>query len=228
MRIIVVHSGPIYEAFPLTSLLIGLNKEYPPAKILWVSDPDSFELIKFNKRANKHLDINKCYDLASLTDFYGAEVCINASSDMKAKKFTTLTNAKQVYGFSKDGPANRDAEFFQNVMNGDSETNKTILELYYNLAGLKWRGEGYGLSYYPRLKQSKGLAVYLNEEDDSIEGERLVLPDNLFAKFDTINQYSDIITDDLFVTHAALSLRKKVSCLTKVPYRFNFMTSSKE
>lgn len=228
MKIIVVHSGLMYKALPLTSLLIGLKKEYPSATILWVGDPDSFELVKFNKRVNKHLDINKCYDLASLTDFYGADLCVNSSIEMKAKKFATLTNAKKVCGFTKDGPVDTDAELFQNIMNGDSETNKTILELYYSLAGLKWKGEGYGLSYYPRTKQSKELAVYLNEEDESVEGERLTMPDALFAQFDAINQYNSIITDDLFVTHAALALRKNVSCLVKVPYRFNFMNSVKE
>lgn len=228
MKIIIVHSGPLYEALPLTSLLIGLKKAHPTANILWVGEPDSFELIKFNKRANKHLDIDKCYDLASLTDFYGADLCINPSFAMKARKFTTLASAKQTCGFTKAGPVNRDAEFFQNVMSGNSETNKTILELFYNLAGLKWKGEGYGLSYYPRLKQSKGLAVYLNDEDESIEGERIVMPNKLFAQFDVLNQYSDIITDDLFITHAALALRKNVSYLKDVSYRFNFMKSHKE
>jgi len=223
MNAIIVHSGQMYEAFPLMSLLIGIKKKYHAIKILWVGKKEYFDLVKFNKRIVEVLDIDKCYDLISLTDFYGSDICINPSQNKNARKFTSLTNAKKTFGFNEKGAVSRDAEFFHKIMSNEVTTNKTILDLYYNLAGLQWKGEGYGLSYYPKTKQSKKTGVYLNNKDESIKGERIKMPKELFSQLDVLNQFDNIITDDLFVTHASLALRKQVTCLQETPYKFNFL-----
>lgn len=221
MKIIVIQSGPAYEVLLLSGVLIGLKKKYPDAKTLWVGDPAYFPLIKFNKRIKKHLNIHKSGDLAALTSFYGSDVCYNTSLDRSAQKFASTTNSKVYYGFNERGAVDGSATFFQNVLTNQLITRKTILDLYYNLAGMTWHGEGYGLSYYPRHKQSKGTGIYCQSEI-WMEGEKLTLPINLLQKFDTINQYAHIITDDLFVLHVALALRKKATFVGNLPYNLNF------
>ena len=219
MKIIVVHDGPDYEILLLTSILIGLKKKYNNSKILWVGDPRSFCLIKYNKRVKKCLNVTKVYDLAA-TDFYKSELCVNISSNTQAQRFASICEAQEFAGFDANGPVNRSAEFFQKIVNNNLKTNKTILDLCYSLIDVKWKGEGYGLGYYPRKKQSKECGVFLQETSD--EGEIIELPDELLAKFDTLNQFAHIITDDLFVLHAGLALRKKVTFQGDLPYKPNF------
>ncbi|KKM78723.1 hypothetical protein LCGC14_1357100 [marine sediment metagenome] len=218
MKIILIQSGPAYEILLLSSVLIGLKKRHPKAKILWVGEPEYFSLVKFNKRVSKCLNIHKSGDLVSLTNFYGSDICYNSSLNREAQKFAIITGASCHYGF-KDGPVNRNALLLKNVMSGQAVTRKTILDLYYSLANMKWKGEGYGLSYYPKTKQTKNVGAYCHSEQSA---EKFKLPKDLLNQFDTINQFSHIITDDLFVLHASLALRKKVTFTETLPYNLNF------
>jgi len=221
MKIVLIHNGTDYEALLLTSLAIGLKKKYANAKILWAGRPEYFPLVKFNKRVKKCLNINNVYDLASLTHFYKSDVCINPYPDKIAIKFTEICAAEKYYGFTKDGAIDHNAELFKNVIYGDLTTNKTVLDLYYGLVDMKWRGEGYGLSYYPRHKQSKDVGIYMQNHPD-IEGDHIKMPSNLFAKFDILNEYQHVVTDDMFALHASLALRKKATFYGSLPYSLNF------
>ena len=226
LKIVVIHSGIDYEALLLTSLLIGLKKKYMSSQILWVGNPSYFCLIKYNKRVKRCFNLDKCYDLSSLTSFYGSDVCLNISLNKQACKFASACGAKIIYGFDKNGPVDRNAEFVSKVLSGKVKTNKTVLDLYYSLAEMHWKGEGYGLSYYPKLKQTKKCGTYLhtdfrtdNEDEDC---EEIELPRQFLDRFDVLNQYATIITDDLFVLHAGLALKKKVHCCRKLSYQLNF------
>jgi len=226
MRLIVIHSGPEHEVLLLTSLLIGLKKKYgTSAKILWVGDPAFFCLVKYNKRVKKCFNINQVMDLPTITNFYGSDACINISLDNKSGRFASMCGAKQYFGFDKDGPIDRNAEFAQKVIKGEIKTNKTALDLYYSLIGSKWKGEGYGLSYYPRNKQSKECGTYLIDETIP-DCDLISLPDEFLPKFDTLNQFAQIVTDDIFVLHAGLALRKKVTFRGDLPYKPNFTSKS--
>jgi hypothetical protein len=122
---------------------------------------------------------------------------------------------KRLLGFGKKGPLTEDAAFFKSVMTGELTTNKTLLHMYYNMADLQWRGEGYGLAYYPRTKQSKPLGVYMKKYGAGFsmdqEFESIRLPKPLLKQMDKINEYEKIVTDDLFVLHASIALKKLVT-----------------
>ena len=222
MKIVLIQSGPAHEVLLLSSVLIGLKKKYPKAKILWAGEPKYFPLIKFNKRVKKWLNINKGADLASLTSFYGSEICYNSSLDNTAQKFASMVNSKECHGFNGDGPINTQATFFRNVISGNISTRKTILDIYYSLADMKWQGEGYGLSYYPRQKQTKQTGICCQSSEPNFDGEKFSIPSDFLSGFDIINQYATIVTDDLLVAHMALSLRKKVEFTQQLSYTLNF------
>jgi hypothetical protein len=148
-------------------------------------------------------------------------MCINPSTTKLAKKFTTAISAKEYCGFTTNGPADRYAEFFDKVMTGEISTRKNILDIYYTLAHLKWTGEGYGLSYYPRKKQDKTAGSYMNTKIENTLP--IQLPAKILGQFDTINQFKTIHTDNLFVAHAGIALRKYVYLYTQsLPYEIEF------
>lgn len=220
MKIIILHSNNLNELLPLMSLLIGLKKKYEKSSLIWIGCKKYFSLIKYNKRVKTCFDIEKEYNLSDLTAFYGSEICINTSWHKSMTSFSSLVGAKKYFGFDKNGPVNHAAEFFYKVMNYDITTNKTVLDMYYSLADLKWGGEGYGLSYYPKLKQNKKYGIFAEKEDENYE--EIDMPNDLLRRFDVINQYEQIKTDDLFTLHASLALRKKAIFCEKLPYKLNF------
>jgi len=220
MRAILIHDGTEHEALLLASLAIGLQKKYVNIKILWAGHKEIFQLIKFNPRIQTCFDLTKIYDLASLTGFYECDVCINPYPTNLALRLVEICGAKQFLGFTKNGPVDHNAELFQSVLYDTLTTNITALEMYYKLANMKWTGEGYGLGYYPRKKQTKETGLHLQKPD--MAGETIQMPSNILHKFDAINEYKNVITDDLFTTHAALALRKQATYHGKLQYELNF------
>ncbi len=228
MKIAIIQSGTPEDFLLTNSLLIGLHKKHQKAEIIWIGDPKYFYLIKHSKRVNSTVSI-KDLNFSCLSSISKISICVNTCPHKEATRFTSLINAKTCYGFDKNGPTNRQAEFFQKVMDNKIRTNKTIQDLYYGMADLKWRREGYGLCYYPRTKQTEKCGKYLSNHSPVAEKcKDIHLPPDLLSQFDTINQYSEIVTDDMFVLHAGLSLRKYVSFLTSpLPYRIDFFKRGK-
>ena len=219
-RIILVQYGPPETVLLLTSALIGLKKIYNHSKVLWVGEPQYFSIIKFDKRIHKKLNIHKGSDLASLTYFYGSDICYNPSMHKTACTFASITGSKYIFGFNKNGPTSKSAEFFQKVMSGNLRTCKTILELYYGLANIRWNGEGYGLTYYPSTKQNKDVGVCMKKPTET--NEQFCTTNDYPELLNLINQYKKIITDNLLVAHMSLSLRKKVEFHGFLTYKLNF------
>jgi hypothetical protein len=204
------------------SMLIGLKKQYPESKIIWIGEPSLFDLVRYNKRVHKCLSIHESSSLDILPTFFHADICINPSQRKQMQRFTGLVAAKKLFGFGQNGPVDGNAEFFGKIINGEISTNKSILDLYYGLAGMKWKGEGYGLSYYPRTKQNQETGIYLEDN------QNFSVPKKLFGCFDTINRFSEIVTDDLFVLHASLALRKKTVFVSDpLPYKIYFFNNGK-
>jgi len=217
MKIVVVQSGPDYDVFPLMSLLIGLHKNFSDAQVTWIGNRSMFDLVRFNRRVQRSIPIHETDSLDSLKSFFGADLLINPSRDKAALRVAASVGANKVCGFTQSGPADRNAEFFDKIVSGKLKTNRHVLDLYYSLVDLRWKGEGYGLPYYPKTKQTKGVGCYLAEE------QSFRMPDRLLAKLDAINEYSEIVTDDLFICHAAIALRKKVTLAADhLPYQICF------
>lgn len=224
MKILLLQSGPEVEAVLFGSLLIGLHKRYPKCQIIWVGNPAHFELVRFNRRINDFVDINSDLNFKTLTYLHGADLCINPCRDRRARSFVSKAVASSLLGFGKDGPLNRDAIFFERVVTGATKTNKTLLQMYYALAGLSWDGEGYGLSYYPKIKQTRLTGVFSRKHKQLDEGqERIRLPRRLLSKIDTVNKYRSVITDDHLILRIAIALRKNVTFYSSsLPYAVEF------
>ncbi len=230
MNVVLIQLGAPHESLILTCLLVGLKKHHSNSKIIWAGNNSFKEMVTFNKRINQFVNISEGIDLSLLSAMYGADLCINVSPTKKAKEIASAINAKKYYGFIKRGPVDKNAEFFLNVMTGKVKTNKTVLNLYYNLAGMKWKGEGYGISYYPRTKQTKQCGRYLIHGNYTAEEkcESFKLPKELLKKFDVINQFSEIITDDEFSLHASLALRKHTTFISEeLSYKMEFFRKGK-
>jgi hypothetical protein len=106
-----------------------------------------------------------------------------------------------------------------------------IFQLYYNLSGLKWRGEGYDIHYYPKykLKRNKvGISIananlrnYILDKLKLDSGKIWYIPykKNIYKKMDNINQCKNIITDDILTFHLSMILRKYVYFLQTFPLK---------
>lgn len=222
MKITIVHSGSEHEIFPLMSLLIGLSKHYSDCSIIWIGLSQTADLLKYNKRISNFLDVSDELTLNSLQIVFGTDICVNVAPDRKTRKFSSSLGAAQVVGFDKNGATSHRAEFFNKVMTGEISTKKTLLQIYYDLLDLRWRGEGYGLSYYPKSKQTKSCGYFL-EEDNIEQCTKIKLPSEITRRLDVLNQFDEIYTDDLFVLHAGIALRKQVHLLSdNLPYRIEF------
>lgn len=221
-KIIIIQQGNEAEVFPLLSLAIGFRKMYPDSQIIWAGDSSLSDLVRYNKRIKRFIDIKQEFSIQTLQIVFGAEICVNTSTSPVAKQFASNVGAEQTIGFDKSGATSQQAEFFGNVVSGKISTKKTALQLHYDLAGLRWRGEGYGLSYYPKARQTEQCGSFLTNYDDPDNCSRIEMPKGALDRLDAINRYAEIVTDDLFSAHAAIALRKQCTLIADLPYNMEF------
>lgn len=227
-KIVILQHGFDRDVFPLLSLVIGLDKMYPNSHIIWAGEPNFYELVKYNKRIHQFVDITQEFDMKTLEAVFECDICVNVSFTPVAKQFASKVQAVKTFGFDKNGPISRQANFFEGVLTGHIATKKTLLQIYYDLANLRWKGEGYGLSYYPRNKQIEKCGIFaekshLNDE----EGTKICLPNKVLGQLDLINKFASIVTDDLYVAHASIALRKYCTFISELPYQMEFFGKGK-
>ena len=220
-KIVIVQQGET-EIFPLLSLVIGLGKAYSASQIIWAGDRSLSELVRYNKRIKRFIDVEQEFTMETLQIVFGAEICVNTSTSLITKQFASNVNATHTVGFNKKGATSRQAEFFGNVISGKISTKKTALQLYYDLVGLQWKGEGYGLSYYPKMKQTEQCGAFMTIYDHPENCSRIKMPKGALGQLDTLNQYAEVITDDVFSAHASIALRKQCTLMANLPYQMEF------
>lgn len=222
MNFLISHYGEPWQAVAATSLIKGLRAKHADCKISWATTSECFHLYQYNR---------------NLEDVYvgpgsikgGFDVAINLTPTMEAVKALDGTEASQKIGFvlSKGNvaPFVPENEDILEVLLGNRRTNKHILQMYYRLAGLRWRGEGYDFAYYPRNKMKKrktGIAVSdpnlrsFVKDNLSLEYSEIwhvPLRTNLLKRIDEINRVKHLITDDLFSAHIGIATRKHVEFL---------------
>lgn len=221
-KFVIIQYGDAAEVFPLLSLVIGLQKEHPNSHIIWAGDPSLSDLIRYNKRVKRFIDIEQEFTIKTLQIVFGAEICVNTSSSPLAKRFASNVNAKSVIGFDQNGATSQQSEFFKNVITGKISTKKTALQLYYDLVGLRWRGEGYGLSYYPKTRQTERCGAFMTIHDEPKGCSTIRMPEKVLSKLDTLNRYTEIVTDDVFSAHASIALRKQCTLVGDLSYQMEF------
>jgi len=222
MKFLVIHNGEPWQSLAATSLIRGLKHRHENCLIDWATSVDSYCLFQFNK------NLSEVY--IGLGPFKGSyDVAINLTPTIEAVNSLEKISAISKIGFIKKndhvGVSDSENEYMLQVFSGKENTSKNIFQMYYRLADMKWKGEGYDLSYFPRNRMKKrrtGIAVkdvslrsYVKENLnlDYSELWHVPLRSDLLKRIDEINRVKHLITDDLFCVHAGIAMRKHVEFL---------------
>ena len=221
MKILITNFGTITDNIISSSILKRLKRRIEKTDITWcVKQKDHKDIFRYNKTINKVISLEELINvedtfdlLINLDPFLPHKIC------NKVKIVDTLG-----FGF------NEEINSFESVIKGDKQMKgMNTFQMYYKLAGMTWKGEGYDIGYYPRSKSKKsraGVAVananlrnYLSDELslDSMKLWHIPYKNNVFKRMDEINKCSKIVTDDMLTLHLALSLRKYVYFLKTTP-----------
>lgn len=222
MNVLICHFGEPWQALVATSLMKGIPANFKEAKISWAIPKNHEPLFEYNSKIERlYLDYEPIEEHFNLA--------INLTPSVTAADYANRVDADVRLGFLSDNGAiictGKDAEVSYRIMAGEETTDRNIFQVLYRLAGIKWRGEGYDLAYFPKTRTKKkktGIAisnpdlrqfVKENLQLDMSEIWHIPLRQNLLKRIDELNRCKNIVTDDLFSLHAAIALRKHVEFL---------------
>ena len=219
MKILITNLGTTIDNLASSCILRRLKKRIEATNITWcVKTKDDKRIFRHNQTIDnvicleELISLEETFDLLiNLNPFLPHKIC------NKIKIIDTL-------GFC----FNEEVESFESVIDGDKQMNgMNVFQMYYKLAGMTWKGEGYDIGYYPRSRSKKNregidvahanLRNYLTEELSSMKLWQIPHKRNMFKRMDEINKCSKIVTDDTLTLHLALSLRKYVYFLKTIP-----------
>lgn len=220
MKIYVLNLGDVQECLVSSSLNRGLLRKYGRHDLTWVvkgeEEKSLFQYTQGLRVLLAHEFLNNLMDEADIV--VNLTPAIHpADPALKFKKFV---------GFNSE---DEDASDYHEFIHGSRKTNMNVLQVYFRLAGMTWRGEGYGITYYPKTRTRKNsvaividhskLRHYVND-NLSADAFKLVLVPykrNVFKRLDEINRCVHVITDDLLTMHLSVMLKKKVHFLETIP-----------
>lgn len=222
INILVCHFGSPWESLVASSLIKAISRSYSKADIYWATTSENSSLFKYNKLIKGvYIDYEN-----SDKQF---EVIINLTPSIPAASYINNISSNKKIGFiEKDGAifsTNIGAEEAYNVLTENKHTDKNIFQVFYRIAEMKWKGEGYDLCYFPKTKTKKsktGIAiadenlrffVKNNLQLGLSESWHIPLKQNLLKRIDEINVCKNIVTDDMFTLHVSIALKKHVEYL---------------
>jgi len=221
MNILVICLGKPSDCFLASSTIKGLSKEYVNSAIYCLTScQESNQIFSFCKGVRNSYVLEK------------------ASDEFFKKEFDKIINLSVFYD-AKDEQYLKgkiDAKFIEptsdmyKVLSGETKTNKNIFQVYYNMAGLKWMGEGFDIKYYPKNKCNNNrtgvsianvnLRTYIIDKLNLDHSKIWYIPfrRNIFKRIDEANRCRQIVTDDFMMLNIAISLRKEVHFLKTIDY----------
>ena len=217
MKVVIAHLGPIAELIAATSINKGIKKQSVKTNITWVVLDEYKYVFKFNKNVEKVFSQKEFEEQEGQYDLF-----INLWPAIVKSK----VSVREYMGF---GFYDEFKQFEGAFLNTHSFPKMSNFQLYFRLAGLIWRGEGYDIGYYPKTKTKKNrigmsavnanLRNYVldNLEIDDKKIWYIPYKKNIFKKIDEINRCKKIITDDSLTLHLSLVLRKQVYYLETYP-----------
>jgi len=220
LNILLLHTGTPCECFIATSLIKALHKKYNPTISLLIESKESISIFNHNPFIKKIYTLNSPGDISS--HYY--DKIINLSPNIEPQ-FLLEIKGEESLGFGYDPKS----KYFYDILYGDISSTKSIFQIYFRIAGLRWKGEGYSLGYKPKSKnkpKTSGVAIananlrnfIINKLNlDQSKLWNIPYKVNLFRKIDEINRCPHIITDDFFTLNIALYLRKNVYFLKTIP-----------
>ena len=221
MNIVVICLGGINDCFVASSVNKGLKRLHPESNISWVVDNnDAVDLLSHSKNIKQITcdDPEDSFDL--LINLSGSPYILQQIS------------AKAKIGLFSGAGHDR---YYDNLY-GDQNIDMNLFQIYYRLAGMSWRGEGYDVCYYPKTKtkQSRvGLAIananlrnFVSEKLNLELSKLWIVPykKSILKRIDEVNRCKVVVTDDLLTLHIALYLRKFVHFLKAMPFNTKIET----
>lgn len=218
MKVVIAHMGPLSEIIAASSVNQGIKKQPIDIDITWAVPDEYTYIFKYNKDVEKTLSLDEFKNDEEEYDLFINlwPIAVRTKAILRE-----CTGFGYHYGFSK----------FESALLGNrSFPTMSNLQLYFILSGITWKGEGYGIGYYPKTKTKKNrigmsaananLRNYVldNLEVDDKKIWYIPYRKNIFKKMDEINRCQKIITDDLLTFHLALLLRKHVYYLETYPH----------
>jgi len=212
METLIVHLGNQRECFVSTCILRSLNN----TKIDYVvKDEKTRCIFKYNKKVR---NVYTKHKFKNHIDKIYNKIIYLAPQQLEIE-----AEEKLGFGYHKE------SKRFYDAIYGNKRINKNIFQIYFNLANMKWHGESYCLYYKPKTKVKKyrtGLALsninlkrYIISKMKLNESNLWEVPykENIFKRIDELNRCNNIITDDSFIMHLSIFLRKYVCFLKTFP-----------
>ena len=222
MNILIFHPGTLSECFVASSINKGLKKVYPDCNIFWVVDEEYKYIFEYSDNVSNVLSIN---EFSEDTDRHIYDICINFAP-IPAASMPIVATDRRGFGFDSQ------SEKYYHCLYKESPLKMNLFQIYFRIAHMSWRGEGYDINYYPKCRSKKnrvGLSIananlrnFVNEQLNLEMSKLWVVPykKNVFRRMDEINKCKTIITDDLLTLHAAVALKKSVFFLKTMPISF--------
>lgn len=220
--VVILQYGEPWISLASTTLIKAIHRDHNKVSLDWATTQESYCLFQHNSRIR---DLMVGYG-----PFYNRyDIAINLSPTEESCSIMGDIEAKSKMGFGivngKIGYFNADAEEGLSVLKKNETSERNILQILFRIAGLRWRGDGYDLAYYPKNKTKKiktGIAIeneelrkYVKNNLNLQQSELWHVPmkQNLLKRIDEINRCKRIVTDDLFSVHASIAMRKHVEFL---------------
>tara|TARA_Y100000310_G_scaffold319966_1_gene375874 strand:- start:11617 stop:12348 length:732 start_codon:yes stop_codon:yes gene_type:complete len=214
MKVLIINWGSKVKNIIATSLLSAIKRKCPEADIYWsVFLDEDKEVFKYNKHIKKVVNQEEMHNLRG-----GFYLLINLDPYFDYTEFR-YNQFEHKLGCYFDPRAN----YFHQILKGEEQSESvSLFQIYYILAGMTWKGEGYDLGYFPKTRSKKkriGLSIananlrnYIHDNMDIGDMSIWHVPykKNMFKRMDEINRCKKIVTDDLLTLHLAMSLRKYV------------------
>ena len=219
MKVVIAHSGPLSELIVASSVSQGIKKQPVSVDITWVVPEEHKYIFKYSKYVKNTFNSSEFEDQES--EYYDVFINLWPGTIRTKAKIKETTGFGYYSEFDKYEAAVLGNSFFPEMSN---------FQLYFYLAGITWKGEGYDINYYPKTKAKKNrigmsaananLRNYVlgNLEVDDKKIWYIPYKKNIFKKMDEINRCKKIITDDSLTLCLALALRKYVYYLETYPH----------
>jgi hypothetical protein len=223
LKIAIIHLGTPCECFIASSILRGLRKIYDHPEIYWVcQNEQSAEIFKNNPHIKRIILLKNIYPSFFEESF---DKVINLSPMFLIHEYPEMKALDKIgFGFDEQ------TSVYARWLEGSKKIDLNIFQIYFKIAGLTWRGEGFDFYYTPRNRSNKnktGLAIananlrnYVIDRLKLDQSKLWIIPykKSIFKKADEINRVKYIVTDDFFSLNISLYLRKNIFFLKTVSY----------
>lgn len=158
-KILIIKLGAMGDVLRTTPLLLGLKKKYPESLIFWLTQRESFDLLKNNPLIDKILIYNQETLLRIMFEKF--DFLFSLEIEPSGTLVANLSKAEKKYGYFFDetgitGFYNKGAEYYLNVAFDDElkrKNKKSYQEMMFETAELKFSGEKYLLEITEEIQQ---------------------------------------------------------------------------